>query len=253
MFPLDISYLRPNLGDDNRLYWRHLGYINKVLGIEYSDLILYHPMFEASGSVANDQSQQNNDGAYTGVTLGQAGIGDGQTCPLFDGANDYNNLYSVGFRDDFDGGEGTISLWARVSGAGVWTDGASRRTIGLQVDGNNQIAITKLAANNTLRYFYAAGGTQEQIDKGSVSAAGWMHFALTWSATDDEVKAYYNGVQEGSTKTALGTWVGNLAATTANVGAAATTPTTVWDGRIAHPAVWKKTLTLAQIANLATV
>ncbi|MFV1969356.1 MAG: hypothetical protein ACC628_28375, partial [Pirellulaceae bacterium] len=60
-------------------------------------------MWEASGSISDDLSPQGNDGAYTGVTLGQPGIGDGRTCPLFDGANDYNNIYSAALNTDFDG------------------------------------------------------------------------------------------------------------------------------------------------------
>ena len=50
-----------------------------------------------------DISGNGFDGAYTGVTLGQDGIGDGNTCPLFDGANDFLDFYSAGFSSAFNG------------------------------------------------------------------------------------------------------------------------------------------------------
>ena len=71
-------------------------YIQKVLGIEPGNLIAYWPMSEPSGGIAiNAEGTAARNGAYTGVTLAQPGIGDGNTCPLFDGANDFNNVYSA--------------------------------------------------------------------------------------------------------------------------------------------------------------
>ena len=55
-------------------------------------------MSEASGTDMIDAVAAHN-GTYTGVTLGQPGIGDGLTCPLFDGANDY----AIANHADFEG------------------------------------------------------------------------------------------------------------------------------------------------------
>ena len=98
-------------------------YITKVLGIQSGNLIGYWPMDEKGGSVANDQSPENNDGAYTGVDLanaaGPTGIG---LCPWWDGTNDVNDIYSAGFASDWSGNQHTISCWIKVNAAAVWED-----------------------------------------------------------------------------------------------------------------------------------
>lgn len=232
-------------------------YTDKVLGIETANMIAYWPMNEASGGVAdNAEGTAARDGAYTGVTLGQTGIGDGETCPLFDGTNDYNNVYTTSFRDAFNGGEFTGAAWAKVSAAGVWTDSAEHMIFQYRVDNTNKVSIYKPTANNNLSFYYRAGGTIESHIKTDASSTGWMHLAITVSKTagvDGEVKYYYNGSAIGSTSTGLGTWAGALASTVTVIGASNLTPVSPWDGWLAHAAVWTKPLTSTQILSLATV
>ena len=83
------------------------GYIYKVLtadeasGYDPSSLIGFWPQNELSGGVSIDHSGLGHDGAYTGVTLGQPGVpGMGMTSPFYDGANDFNNIYSAGLAND---------------------------------------------------------------------------------------------------------------------------------------------------------
>jgi hypothetical protein len=226
-----------------------MSYITKVLG--YSP-IGYWPMNEAAGGTAFDYSGNGFDGSYTGVTLGQAGIGDGETCPYFDGANDYNNVYSAGFIASFDGTKGTFSIWVKVSDVSVWTDSTTDSAFDFDADGvDNIIRIDKSAVNNRLDYFYKAGGILKSVLKTSISDTGWMHLGLTWDKTADEMKAYYNGSQEGSTQSGLGTWAGNPLSTRCIIGAQSTTPALPWNGNLAHPAIWDSALTPAQIADLA--
>src|SRR3990172_10333685 len=115
-------------------------YYQKVLRTQRDYLLAYWMQAEGSGAVALDTSGNSRTGAYTGVDLGQAGIGDGKTCPWFDGANDYNNVYTTSLRDAFNGSEGTVAIWAKVNSAAVWTDGANRIIFRLRVDGNNYVA-----------------------------------------------------------------------------------------------------------------
>lgn len=232
---------------------RNQRYINKVLGIEPANLIAYWPQNEASGITAdNAEGTVARDGTYTSVALGQLGIGDGNTCPLYDGAASILNIYSASLRDAFNGDEGTLAVWARVSGAGVWTDGTTRYVVNLRVDANNYIYIIRSSVNNTLLYRYMAGGTLE-ANAITLSDTGWIHLAMTWSAAADEVKYYLNGSPEGATDTALGTWAGNLSSSNTVIGAANTVPQNVWDGYIAHTKLWTKPLTGAQIGQLAQV
>jgi len=229
-------------------------YSDKVLGTEAANLLAYWRLQEASGTDAdNYEGTAARDGTYTGVTLGQTGIGDGLTCPLFDGANDYVDIYSISLRDAFDGATGTLAIWGKVSGVGVWSDDTIRRLVNLRVNSDNFVQILKRGSgSDDLRWSYKAGGTQEDVDL-TTTTTDWFHAAITWSVAADEVKAYFNGSQTGSTQTGLGTWVGSIVEDGTNIGALTETPTFVWDGYLAHWAVWTKALTAAQISSLASL
>jgi hypothetical protein len=225
-------------------------YSDKMLGTQPANLIGYWPMDEPTGAVAIDYSSEGNDGAYTGVTLGQTGIGDGKTCPLFDGSNDVNNLYSAGLIADFSGSAGTIATWAKVSGSGVWTDSTARYMCAFFVNSNNYAYIYKASANNRLVGELKAGGSQEWLTSDGHSETDWWHFAFTWDKTANQTKLYHDGSLDDSDDV-TGTWSGSI--TKMVIGALNGTPTGVWDGYLAHTALWTKALTLQEINNLATV
>ena len=222
-------------------------YIDKVLG--YSP-IAYWPLYEVSGSVAACLVDSNQNGSYTAVTLGQPGIGDGSLCPSFDGSTSYMSQWSANLQSAFNGAEGTVMAWMKVSGADVWTDGTQRFVISFYADGNNYKFLFKNSTSNQFIFQARSGGTMKQTNKSSVSNTGWVQVALTWSEAADEVKPYWNGVQEGSTKTGLGVWAGAIQDATSKVGAKNNVPQNVWDGYIAHVAVWDTPLSATQIADL---
>jgi hypothetical protein len=199
-----------------------------------------------------DASGNARNGAYTAVTLGAAGVGDGRTSASFDGSTSVANIFGASLATAFNGAEGTAAIWLRVSSAGVWTDATVRRCVIGQVDANNRIDILRSAANNTIQFFYRAGAVSSSVNAGSQSSTGWIHAALTWNKAADQVKAYLNGAQAGATQTGLGVWAGTFAATTTCIGASSTAPATVWSGTLAHTALWDRALTLAEIASLAT-
>ncbi len=227
-------------------------YAAKVAAIASSNLIAYWPLWEASGTVATDIGGSALNGAYTGVTLGQQGIGDGRTSPLFDGANDYCNIYSAALAAAFNGAEGTFVSWFKVANAGVWTDGAFHSICRLQADASNQIVIDKSSTNNVLRMIYTAGGTQK-ISTPSNSSTGFLCVAMTWSKSADQMIPYVNGVATQAALTGLGVWAGALAATTTTLGASSTVPALVWSGYLAHFVLCNAALPQPSIAQLATV
>ncbi len=214
--------------------------------------IAYWPQAEPSGTVSLDESGNGRNGIYTGVTLGNAGIGDGRTSAGFDGATSYNNIYSVSLAGAFNSAEGTCLIWGKVFAAGVWTDAAFRRLFVLQTDNNNRVTAYKDGANNTISVLYVAGGTIKSLTI-TTSTVDWFSLGITWSVSADQVRVYFNGTQSGATLTGLGVWVGAIAATTTVVGAQNTTPAQVWSGTLAHAAVWSTPLGAAQIARLAVV
>ncbi len=228
-------------------------YFQKVLGLDRDNLIGYWPMGEASGGVAFDFSPEGNDGAYTGVTLGQPGIGDGKTCPLFDGSNDFNDIYSAGFNADFNGAEGTVFMWLKIATA-EWENGVFGYVTGLAVDVNNSIRIRKSSVNNRFDCDYIAGGTIKQVQLFVASPpTDWFSVAMTWSAAADKMIAYQDGVKVGTIQTDLGTWAGVLSSTLSTIGSQTTSADNALAGNIAHFAFWKTPLSAAKILKAATV
>ena len=169
-------------------------------------------------------------------------------CLSFDGTNDFVNIYSTALSNAFNPKEGSLTAWVKVSGAGVWTDGTNREVIRLLADNNNFVFIDKDTANNALRFEYGAGGTFSLVNPSGLSNTGWMHVVLTWSKSNDQVKAYINGAQVGSTVTGLGTWVGSLGTISTAIGAANTSGSVPWSGQIDEVKVFPYALTADQIA-----
>ncbi|HDZ37098.1 MAG TPA: hypothetical protein ENH62_02220 [Marinobacter sp.] len=215
--------------------------------------IAYWPMWEAAGSVAADISGNGFDGVFAGVTLGQVGIGDGNTCPFFDGANDKMNAYSTGFRDAFNGAEGSIVAWAKMNAGTVWEDGVSRYIFRFLVNGSNEIRMYKSTANNRIDVNYKAGGTGHVRSLTALTTVEWMNIAITWSKIADQVKVYLDGVQNGATLTGLGTWAGTFSSSQTVVGARIVTPSDVWHGYLAHFSVFGSPLASEVVADLAVV
>ena len=226
-------------------YFQHL---KRLFG---TALIGYWPLDEAAGaSTVTDYSGQANDGTPSNVTFGQAGIGDGRTAASFNGTTSYCNIYSAGLNSDFNTAAGTMALWVKVSGAGVWTDNITRRIFRILTDGNNAAQLFK-TDTNVLRFNYDAGGVGELVDY-THTGLNWFHIALTWDVSGGgEMKAYFNGAQTGSTQTGLGTWVGALTNTTCCIGSGNITPTECWSGNLAHAVLLNQVATAQEVGELA--
>lgn len=222
-------------------------YAAKLQNIFGSSIVSYLPLWDASGSVATDIGGRGLNGAYTAVTLGQTGIGDGRTAASFDGSTSFVNWYSAGLASAFNASEGTLMVWGKVSAAGVWSDTTVRYLSFFRVDGNNQVGLNKSATANRLTAVYAAGGTANLINI-TTSPTAFFHFGITWSKAADQVIVYLNGAQQGATLTGLGTWVGALPSTGVTVGSQQTTPSNVWSGTLAHAVLLNRAATAAEFA-----
>jgi hypothetical protein len=225
-------------------------YADKVLA--YSP-IAYWPLWEATGSVAACLVNPLQNGTYSGVTLGQEGIGDGRTCPLFDGVNDHVDLYSAALAAAFNGAEGTIHLWYKVYNAGVWTDSVHHMLFEFAADAGNNIRVYKEAANNSMYHRYRANSQSKSQSNSPINPTTWVPVAVTWSKTDDKVRFYAGGVQWSNTHTSLGTWAGSLSSTATVLGDIATTPSIPWYGYLAHMALWDTPLSADDLADLAVI
>jgi hypothetical protein len=225
-------------------------YTGRMQAIRTANQIGYWRMSEAAGGVSLDLSPKSNLGAYTGVTLGQAGVGDGLTCPLFDGNNDYNNLDSVGFAADWDGDEFTVAGWLKVSAGGIWTDGLQHNALTISVDANNLLYLCSAVGNNSFGFRFKSGGVDKTSHVTGIVSTGWLHAAMTVSLTADEKIVYWDGLKSGNIGTGLGSWVG--APGTAIIGAGSLDPFQPWDGWQAHWLIWNCALTPAEVLRSAT-
>jgi len=226
-------------------------------GGNYNDLVMgtqpiaYWPQSESSGLTAYCLTNPAMNGTYTGVTLANDLTGPfGTPAPFYDGANDYCNIYSAALNTAFSGAEGTVAIWAKVNGIGVWTDAAIRQTINLWVNGNNYLRPQKMNVNNLFQHFYRANAIGETVNSAGRTDIVWMHVALSWSKSAEEMKAYIYGAQVGATQINLGVWAGNLLNTACCIGANGTGPSEVWHGWLGPCAIWNRALTPAEIAAL---
>ena len=219
--------------------------------------IAYWPLWDAEGTVSNEISGNFRNGTYSSDVstwpVG-SGCGDGYTAPQFDGANDYVDIFTPSFDAAFDGNQGTVLARSKVSGAGVWTDSNYREIVRILVDGSNYVILDKTNVNNQVRGVYSAGGVIKAVLSTVLNGSlDWFSIAITWSATADEVILYINGSQVGSIQTGLGVWAGTPGANTTCIGAAGIPPSFIWDGYIAHVAIWDVALTADEIAKLSIV
>jgi hypothetical protein len=231
-------------------------YIEKVRGIQSSALIAYWPLAELVGTLIEDFSSQGNDALYKeSPTLGETGIGDGLTSVLFDGSADWAWLWSSGLSADFDGKEGTILVWIKVSGSGIWTDGLIHNIITFHASNDDQLQIEKHSNNNLLRSIYRAGGVSRINSASGISDTDWICVALTWSFSADEIKLYVDGSQAGSTTTIPGEWTAAIdeGADPFKENRLAYHGGNYWSGWEAHVAVWNTPLGSSDIADLATI
>jgi len=229
-------------------------YADKILAMEAANLIAYWPLWEAAGVNAdNYEGTAARDGTYVGATLGQTGIGDGHTAPLFDGVNDTCEIFTDSLSAAFNGEEGSISMWMRVANVGVWTDGIQRALTRLFCNAGNYAYLAKWSLNNEVRFEYKSGGVSKYIKILGIETTDWFHIGYTWTKNGDLVKGYYNGspIEEG--QSGLGAWAcGGLDGTRTRL-AADFIDTNLFSGYLAHVAIWTKALSDADMASLGTV
>jgi hypothetical protein len=217
--------------------------------------IAYFPLDEASGTVARNLGTLGAaaNGTYTGVTLGQPGIGDGRTCPSFDGTNDYVNIHSAALAAAFNGAAFTVAGWCRVSSIGVLSDGTNRYVVSSYGGAADEWNIRRYATIPNIFIARCKAGATDKSVSITIADANWHHLAMTHDKANDAFKAYLDGAQVGATQTGLGVWGGTLGVTSTCVGAYNTSAASPWSGTLAHVALFTRPLSPAQIASLAHV
>jgi hypothetical protein len=233
-----------------------LEYKEKVRTWRKSDLVAYWPLDDESGTAPLDLSPNGYNATSSGLVRTPAsramyGI-DGRKCAQFDGTNTYIDIYGILAKEPTT--LGSISLWAATPDANI-SDTTAMYLIYLAVDANNYIRIYYDTTAYRFNGAYAGGGTAKSVNGGLLYNVGygaqWHHFGLTWDATNDELKYYQDGVQQGTTQSSLGTWAGSIAAATSVLGSSSTTAADQFTGWMQHVAIWSVALSDADMRELA--
>lgn len=184
-----------------------VGYKTKILELFGDSIIQFLLLQETSGTNAVDESPESNVGTYANCTLANADAPTliGGKAPLFNGTTSVVSLVTAGLIADLDVDEGAIMVWAKGANVGIWTDGLYHRLAIIRHNATGQgIGIFKINTNNTVRYFRQDGTALKNYDfTGVTGNTDWNLYALTWSRSNNRLRAYFNNSQIGSDVTGL--------------------------------------------------
>jgi len=124
---------------------------------------------------------------------------------LFNGSTQYMNVDTVAEIIDKD--KGTYAAWVKFNSTS--TTGIILKS---SVNTSNHITIAYGGSANEMIFIYKAGGSAKKVEH-SVTVEGtgnWVHLAMTWDTSRDELKAYINGSQVGGTVGSLGEFSGTI-------------------------------------------
>jgi len=227
-------------------YWR------KVVSIRPGSLYAYWPIWEPSGTDVQDYSGLGDRATSTGLGDRAAGPDGVHQAAEFKGSPSHVNLLSAEFVSRFNGLEGTLLVWLQAATAGLWTDGLERIPIWMAAPLVNFIAMSKGPVNNEFSVWVATSLGYNHVTKAAFApGTSWFMYGMTWSTSANQLKAFYNGVQDGATSAILGAFAGAL--NLALLGSQSTTATKPWLGYLAHVALWNVPLSASEIKSFSEV
>lgn len=241
-------------------FLRDYDYSARVLSVEPDDLVVYFPLWEEAGIVADNlQGDASGDGEYQATyVLGEEGIGDSPNLStLLDAGGTpggWVKTYTSYLNNNWDPDEGSIMLWMKAKNAGVWTNNANMALWRWYVDGNNFIYLKKMnGASNELSFQRRGSGTYKNVDIARTDT-DFMCLGMSWSVSDNKMKIFINGEKQGTTQTGISAFASStLVEASSPLGAASNTPDQEWNGWVAHAAHWSKVLTPLQFAHLGVL
>jgi hypothetical protein len=196
---------------------------------------------DAYSTTIRDRSGQNNNGAITGATWER--LPSGLWINNFDGTDDYINCGN-GANLNFAGGSFTVEMWANPAAYD------SRRFPFGKWDSNKGWYLDYLSATE-MRFLIIDSVGQAVNDAyiPAVSVAGKMHhIACVYDASTHTATAYLDAVAGtprtnallGNADTAYDLYVGSVSGTTGTI---------QWKGSITLVRIYKRALTILEIAN----
>jgi hypothetical protein len=214
-----------------------------------SSVIALWPVTERFNSTAYDFSANGFNGTYSGVILADTVGPRLKPAPKWDGVNDYINVYSAGLAAAFNPNEGSLLIWYKILNSGVWSDGTNDFMINFTADGSNYVRIIKLSTTNNINWGANFAGVNKSISLNTNGNLNWLLTGLTYSKSADQMKAFYNGAQAGSTQTGLGTFTGSLSASFCAIGSQSSAGATPCNGWLAYALLLNRAATPAEFAR----
>jgi len=151
---------------------------SSILVDDYSMSEIYPLVDIASGTTINAAVSAANNGTLAGWALqNTAGPVTGTLAPLFDGTNAYGNIGAMSAI--WNGAIGFLTIFAKVSAAGVWTDGATRHIFKHQFNGSNRIYAVRASVNGRLQVFVSIGGVTVAKTLDGLSTTDWFAHHIT--------------------------------------------------------------------------
>lgn len=230
---------------------RSIPYGTLIKNLFGSSIISYLKLDEITGTVADDFSENNRVGSYGSVSLASNALNTkiSKFAPFFDG-NAHVNWFSDSLSTAFNPAAGSVILWVKMFNAGVWTDATTRLLITLRASASDRVYIAKDTTDNQISFVYQAGGVNSSISDSSLGGVDdWFMLGFTWDTVADEVKAYLDGFQIGSTMTSLGVWTGSIVSGFANIGANSSTSPSFY-GWLAHSILLNRAATPEEMGKV---
>jgi hypothetical protein len=180
------------------------------------------PLQEVSGTTA--LAKQSGvftpalDGTNVGATVGQPFGGNIQYSYSFDGNNDKITVNAAALDSAWNSAEGGLFAFVKIPSA-AWTDGQIRVIADVFTDNNNFAQLAKWSTNNLLICRYVANGTTNQFNI-STSETNPFLLGMTWNKSQNRVRMFIDGVQQGGDSSPVGVYTGALTSATLGVNSA---------------------------------
>jgi hypothetical protein len=216
-----------------------------------ASLLAFYPMDETAGVTMYDRSGHGYTGVYDSVTLAQySGLGVKPRAG-FNGSSSHVDVTNASFLAAINLSEGSIAVQVRPSSVDLWTEAAYHYFLTL-LGASNTFSVYGYH-QNTATNDLGLSCTQDSVARYLVrqyinGGIGWVSMIITWSAINNEVALYRNGIK---VITALPTACSG-SATSFKLGVNA--PNNVWwPGGIADVMVFNRPVTASEAKLIASV
>lgn len=158
-----------------------------------------------SGTTIFAEADSARNGTLTGWLLqNAAGIVPGTLAPRSDGINDVGDIFSASVAAIDDPDEGSCFMWGKVA---AWNASVHVLFASLRVP----FAYSPLIFINSadeLEFRRYNGTTLKIVTYNPSGDMDWFSVGASWSVSNDEFKAFFNGAQVGATQTGIGAMPG---------------------------------------------